>query len=1415
MPTHIHDKIFRNLKRVFLYMLFSYKKISKKLLPSKKHKYIMSGIFSVVVLIGIVALLEPAKAAGFTTETIMNGIITGLSFILLKVGELFIAITVFFLEFFIEIASYNGFSTAPPVIIGWFMIRDLANMFFVIMLLVIAFGTILGLEQYEWKKTLVKLILAAIFINFSKLIAQVIIDAAHVFTITFLNAIAATAGGNLISMFNLDDLLKILPDGSENPASLRLDIFAASVMVAIFGILTMFIMGAYLLILLIRMVVLWVLIILSPLAYIMSVLPQTKSYAQEYWSTFINHVIVAPMIVFFLWLSFAAFGSGNIASQIGIDPSDFGSSATQALQTDFVGDVKGLPQGGIGDSISLSKATSWENMASFMIALAFLLVGIERVQKLGVKGGGLTQSALSFGKNVAGIATGYAAGRWVVGGAARLAGKGVGLAGKGIKGAAWYAPVVGGENISRIFQTEGRAFQSSYYASANKDKKDLKGIEKVLAPFARRRVSSIKRLKKTENTAEWEEKLAFKASGSEAGGRIFYKGETDDDGKKLPWDRVLQGRYEAEDARSEAKNKEWKAYGAYRTLNSPRIKDGESDEKRGTVAEQIAAHELKTEAYEGLKKEITKKARQGEIEKGEKFVQERISKVQEIDKNLEEARSEEEKETEIKISDKKKKIELKVEDINANAKVLVEAVEGKFSSNISEKRDQSKKANLDLGQLKLELKEIPKGDTKERESKKAEIANQSILAKAADSALKDTESEQNKGIEEINKQKVRDIITARDEDSDLNSLEEKLKGQKEAREGSDEYKELAAAATAQKQDILKEIEPDLQKIGAELHLDNFGSQGAAAAASFFQKQKTLTSEKELESKEEGFDALLAETDNVQGLFDRVHAAEAGSEAAKNFIKGVKDGKLSKSFREAGVEIANAITKGSAELDKVAKENVFAWALKEDQVAQERAEDLDYTKKTGESAAAAGYVELKNYGISTPSEALVALSKRLGDALNKLDEGGRASAAVNNFAKIASQIKEGKELTSHQKAFAYGVLDNLTANANIDDAFGEITKRFNRLIDSPESFSKEDRESTKNLREVFVDQLGIIKQENGRYVGINNAENVGTLQHYVLSGGNTDLVKQHKLVEAEKDRTGKSYAEAAKDVLSAPDLTKFKAALGEIETLLNDSAEGFKKHALAAGHAQNGGHQRFDSEFGMLRFSTAKESDEIMQSSIRKRKGAHAYNYQSFGDLDTTSGALIKLNAQKIQDAFGSITKVIEISKVLDRTRDGLLGYQPSEEAQFDEDRNGLLGGKASSIVKKFGSMEKYIKNVLVPLLSGSPQAVSLLAHKKFAGTSTSTEADKGILRVAVDGTGIKGTNTEELINSVKAEISASAKGYSAEEKKKLLEDLDKALLQTEKKFKAGADKETTKASADKETTAEEMESEDDYITEDT
>lgn len=365
---------------------------------------------------------EQAASASPSSATDGVGILMGWVIgILLAGASLMLHLAIFCLAFIIQIAGYNGYLSSTAVNVGWVMVRDITNMFFVVILLLVAFGTILGLEQYEWKKMLVKFFFAAVLVNFSRVICGVIIDVGQVVMITFVNGIAATAGGNLINAFSMDSIFSLSQNAPPSKIVDTKEIFTAALGALIFSSIILAMMLVFVFMLVSRLVVLWILIVLSPFAFVLSVIPQTQKYASQWWSEFGNHVVVGPAVVFFMWLSFAVVGGGQINTEIS------GSSAIP--DTAKINDQDTAGVGGIMD---------WNKMSNFAIAIGILLVGAKTSQSLGTVGGSAMSKATDFGKKVAMVASGAGAAMWAGGkvkqGAVATA-----------KWGAMNAPVVGGK----------------------------------------------------------------------------------------------------------------------------------------------------------------------------------------------------------------------------------------------------------------------------------------------------------------------------------------------------------------------------------------------------------------------------------------------------------------------------------------------------------------------------------------------------------------------------------------------------------------------------------------------------------------------------------------------------------------------------------------------------------------------------------------------------------------------------------------------------------------------------------------------------------------------------------------------------------------------------------------------------------
>ncbi len=425
------------------------------------------GLVSIVVLSSIIIsawlIFTPTAHAGIG-EDLMNFFAS----VLLALAGFFIKLTFFVLKFIIEVAGYNGFIDSPAVTVGWVMIRDMTNMFFVVVLLMIAFGTILGIEQYEYKHLLVKLLIAAVLVNFSRVICGLIIDIAQIVMVTFVNGIAATASGNLVNMFQVDQIFALAAgQGTTGSASVT---FVAAVASITFSVIMLVTMLAFLFLIVARMAMLWVLIVLSPLAFVLNVLHQTEKYAHDWWHQFGSNVVSGPVIAFFLWLSFVTVGSGTIHDDI---------VKHNALQKDQ------LLQSGTAEeeTVGITKIMSWDKMANFIIAIAMLLAGAKMAQELGVAGGSMMGSAGELGKKVAMYASGLQAARWTAG----KVGEGAKAAGKF---ALMKAPIVGGDEWNR----RGRrikAAASKWYSKKWVEPRLYKAGENINKAYGKEKVKDL------------------------------------------------------------------------------------------------------------------------------------------------------------------------------------------------------------------------------------------------------------------------------------------------------------------------------------------------------------------------------------------------------------------------------------------------------------------------------------------------------------------------------------------------------------------------------------------------------------------------------------------------------------------------------------------------------------------------------------------------------------------------------------------------------------------------------------------------------------------------------------------------------------------------------------------------------------
>ncbi len=250
---------------------------------------------------------------------------------------------------------------SQTVQIGWVIVRDIANLGFVLAIILIAFITILRLETFQTKQMLTKLIIAALLVNFSLVIAGVFIDFAGILTDFFINA--STGGGGvanfekigsgLANAFQVQRFLQVPEDPGKvlklvaGSAGLGLLSFVASIFfVTIFTVIAAMTLFSLFAMLLIRYMVLNVLLILAPLAWLMWIWPQTSGHWQRWWSEFFKWVFFAPSLSFFIYLALklaetnptgaTTYSLGSAKSlfnldQIGISIADVGGIVGQMV----------------------------------------------------------------------------------------------------------------------------------------------------------------------------------------------------------------------------------------------------------------------------------------------------------------------------------------------------------------------------------------------------------------------------------------------------------------------------------------------------------------------------------------------------------------------------------------------------------------------------------------------------------------------------------------------------------------------------------------------------------------------------------------------------------------------------------------------------------------------------------------------------------------------------------------------------------------------------------------------------------------------------------------------------------------------------------------------------------------------------
>lgn len=314
----------------------------------------------------------------------------------LKIASFFVYLAGLFFDEMVEFALRTSrelfINNDSVVLVGWRACRDIANMFFIFVIVFIGIATILRIPSYGYKKMLLGIVLAALLINFSLPITRTIIDFSNVMALEFLCKATPDDSCNasqLSASFSNGLAYQTLfsgSDGNVDPSTLSFEkIIMIGVMGTIIILVAAFVIFAGAILLLIRTIVLMILTVLSPFGFLFSALPgKAGSYGSMWWDHLFKQAFFAPVYFFFIYLVIYMINGNYISNLLGTQNASFANLLTADSS------------GAAGSNVQL--------LMQYFIILAFLILSLYSAQQLGAYG---ATGMISLGKSARKRATGY------------------------------------------------------------------------------------------------------------------------------------------------------------------------------------------------------------------------------------------------------------------------------------------------------------------------------------------------------------------------------------------------------------------------------------------------------------------------------------------------------------------------------------------------------------------------------------------------------------------------------------------------------------------------------------------------------------------------------------------------------------------------------------------------------------------------------------------------------------------------------------------------------------------------------------------------------------------------------------------------------------------------------------------------
>ncbi|MBY0110841.1 type IV secretion system protein [Patescibacteria group bacterium] len=298
----------------------------------------------------------------------------------------------------------QNFGNSEGLLTAWGVLRDLGNVFLLFSFVFMGLSTILNLHDYTVKKALPKLIIFAVLLNFSLFVAEAVIDVANGVSTAIVAQSSAglscdtsrmPAGesaqaycarhygvtGLVMQFSGGSTLLNSAPEWEAQGLvhvnySLRYAMTMAGLV--LFSTILSVVFFAAGIMLIIRVVVLLIVMVTSPIGFAGMAVPFLSGLAKQWWQALIKQSLFVPVFLLIVFIGFKVVDSSSLASA--------------------------LNNGSLSRALVTGEVSATDIFVVFALTIGFMIAALMVAQKLGAAGadfaiktaGGATYGTLAF-----------------------------------------------------------------------------------------------------------------------------------------------------------------------------------------------------------------------------------------------------------------------------------------------------------------------------------------------------------------------------------------------------------------------------------------------------------------------------------------------------------------------------------------------------------------------------------------------------------------------------------------------------------------------------------------------------------------------------------------------------------------------------------------------------------------------------------------------------------------------------------------------------------------------------------------------------------------------------------------------------------------------------------------------------------